>query len=103
MKIEKLQVSESRIDAEIKMGFFKRKKISIPTRKMMYVFSDPNNWDELSNKSLEGVDFHDLARAIYDMNRNDTNTLCEVILKIAGEHPNAYENAAFRQMMANRN
>lgn len=103
MRIEKLRVSASIIDAEIRLGFFKTKKISVPTRKMMYFLSDPKDWNSLSEKVLEGDMFHDLAKAIYEINRHDTKSLSEVLLKIAGKHPNEFENEIVKQMLANVN
>lgn len=103
MKLRNLKVHTDKIEASIQVSWLKTKKITIPTRKMMYVFSDPSTWDEVAIRPLEGSSFKELADLIFDMADKDSSSLTDILLKISGQHHNSYENEMFRQMLAGRN
>ncbi|MCB9361347.1 MAG: hypothetical protein H6588_08600 [Flavobacteriales bacterium] len=101
MKVTNCRIS-SKVEATIKFSWLKSKNVSVPTRKVMYAFSHPNNWDEIDKIEFNKDSLKDFARTVYDMIDNDGHTLAEILLKIAGEHPNAYENEMFKKLLSDR-
>lgn len=103
MKLKNIKVYSDKTIASISIGWLNTKSIEIPTRKLLYVFSDPSTWDEVAQIELKGDTYKELAEMIFGMAERDPNTLSEVLLKIAGQHHNPYENEMFKQMLSGRN
>lgn len=79
-----------------------KKELRIPTRKLMYAFSDQNNWDEIERLELSKDTLGELTDEVFNLLEQDNSLLAEVLLKVAGEHPNPIENDFFRNLFQAR-
>ncbi len=102
MKIVRYRIA-STVEVTIKKGLFKSISLSIPIRRVMYMFSDPNNWKEIDKLSIDKQVFGDVANMFDEMmqTKHGQTTLCELLLKVAGQHPNPIENNTIRQIILN--
>jgi len=100
MRITKLSIGE-KVKAEIKISFFKSKSIQVPTLEVVYMFNDPKEWDRID--SLIGKELMmNLSNSTIDLMNGDQNVFAEMLLKIAGEHSNSFENEFIRKMLTDR-
>ena len=101
MKVIKCRVS-SNVEATIKVSWLKQKDLKIPTRKVMYMFSDPLNWGEIDKLEINKETLKDISDTIFNSLETNNQQLAELLLKIAGEHPNSYENDFINKMLTDR-
>ncbi len=101
MRITKLTIGVN-VKADIKVSFFKTKSIVVPSLHVAYMFNDPQVWDEIDK--LGGKELMvDLSNVTTEMMNTDQHTFPEMLLKIAGEHPNSFENEFIKRMLTDRN
>ncbi len=101
MIITKLTIGVN-VKADIKVSFFKTKSIVVPSLHVAYMFNDPQVWDEIDK--LGGKELMvDLSNVTTEMMNTDQHTFAEMLLKIAGEHPNSFENEFIKRMLTDRN
>lgn len=102
MKILKYNMSVSTTEATIKISWIKQITITIPTKKLMYVFADPQTWGEIDNMKITRKELEEFIKVFHDMLTNDNKTLAELLLKVAGKHHNSYENDVFKHLLAGK-
>jgi hypothetical protein len=100
MRITKLSIGE-KVKAEIKVSLFKSKSIEVPTIHVAYMFNDPKEWDEIDRLSGKEL-MRNLCDATNEMMNENQDVFIEILLKVAGEHPNSFENEFIRKMLTNR-
>lgn len=104
MRITSLKFDEENVNAVIRINFFKSKTIQIKTIELALMFNDPNNWEEIESLSKKEI-IDELANVLNSpemRSKQGDTVLAELILKIAGEHHNPFENQTIRMMLDNR-
>lgn len=99
MNVTNFRISTANVEATIKTGLLKKVEVTIPTKKLMYVFSDPQNWGEIDKITITKPVLDDFMDTIDDMLSNGNSTFAELLLKVAGKHPNQFENIAFKEIL----
>ena len=105
MRINSLKFDEEYVNAVIRINFFKSKEIQIKTIELALMFNDPNNWGEIESLSKKEM-IDELANVLNSpemRSKQGDTVLAELILKIAGEHHNPFENQIIRGLLDTRN
>lgn len=76
--------------------------IDIPLKKIMYALSNPRFWDDIDNAEMTKEFMGKCADTIFELLNSDNKLLAEVLLKIAGKHPNSFENEYFEKFLNDR-
>jgi hypothetical protein len=105
MRINSLKFDEEYVNAVIRINFFKSKEIQIKTIELALMFNDPNNWGEIESLSKKEM-IDELVNVLNSpemRSKQGDTVLAELILKIAGEHHNPFENQIIRGLLDTRN
>ncbi|MBD3637010.1 MAG: hypothetical protein HUJ25_06655 [Crocinitomicaceae bacterium] len=101
MKLKNFKAS-STFEATIKESWLKTTQVSIPIKKIMYALSDPHNWDEIDSTPIDKNLMGEVSDVVLEMKSQNEQAICELLLKIAGKHHNAYENEMIAKFLNDR-
>ena len=101
MKILDLHISDI-VEARIKLGWLNHKVIMFPTKNVMYLMSDPEEWDDIDGLDLGPHGISGVAEYIKQRCLSEEKTMAHLFLKAAGEHPDRKQNRDMIKLLKGR-
>jgi len=101
MEIVDLKVN-TMVEANIKVGNHKIIPIRVPTRKVMYMTVNPELWNEIDNTELDKKGMSKFEETLAEMEYKDNHALSELLLKVAGKHPESRENELTKKILSDK-
>ncbi|SFT85003.1 hypothetical protein SAMN05216474_2687 [Lishizhenia tianjinensis] len=91
----------SKTEATIKLSWLRSIDVTVPTRHVMYMCSDPLRWNEIDQINFNKETLKEVVSDLLDLEVEHNAVLAEMFLKISGNHPNKFENEFVKQMIVN--
>ena len=101
MKILDLHISDI-VEARIKLGWLNHKVIMFPTKNVMYLMSDPNEWDDIDGLDLGPHGISGVSEYIKQRCMMKEKEMAHLFLKAAGEQPDRKENHEMMELLKAR-